>query len=230
MATTSATTGSTNKAADLFATIGGSSTKSSSSTSAADDMGDKFLTLLTTQLRNQDPLNPLDNAQVTSQLAQINTVSGIEKLNATMAQLMGAYSNTQTMQAAAIIGKHVFTPGSAMSLQEGQAAGGIKLDSAADHITVTIKDSTGKVVQTTDLGSHAAGTFSFVWDGKDDAGKTLADGNYKFTVEATKGTQAVTATALQLGMVNAVTMTSSGFVLDLGAQGNVDFANVQQIL
>lgn len=235
MATTNTTTGTTSgSAADLFAKIGGSSSSSSSSstssTSKTNDMQSSFLTLLTEQLKNQDPLNPLDNSQVTSQLAQINTVNGIEKLNTTMTQLMSAYAGTQTMQAAAVIGKHVLTAGNSLSLASGQAVAGIKLDAAADHVKVTIKDAKGNVVQTTDLGSHAAGTFNFVWDGKNDAGETLADGDYKFTVEASKGGESVDATALKLGMVNAVTMTSSGFVLDLGDQGTVAFKDVQQII
>lgn len=226
MTTTSATSGT---AADVYANLNGSSSTKKATTTAG-DMENRFLTLLTTQLKNQDPLNPLDNAQVTSQLAQINTVNGIEKLNTTMSQLMSSYGSTQTMQAASMIGSHVLTPGANMTLKTGQAIAGIKLDGNADHVNITIKDSTGKIVQTSDLGANKAGTFNFVWDGKNDAKEALADGEYTFTVEATQDGKAVTAKALQLGTVNAVTMTSSGFVLDLGARGTAAFSDVQQIL
>ena len=91
MATTSSTSAAAS-AADLFASLNGTSstTKSKSTTEA---MEDRFLTLLMTQIKNQDPLNPLDNAQVTTQLAQINTVNGIERLNATLTKLCLLYTS-----------------------------------------------------------------------------------------------------------------------------------------
>lgn len=226
MATT--TTSATNTAADIYAQIAPASSKQT--TSATADLENRFLTLLTTQLKNQDPLNPMENAEVTSQLAQINTVNGIEKLNATMGQLLSAYSSMQTMQAASVIGKYVLTAGSGMQLYEGAAVAGVTLEGDADKVMVTIKDADGKVVQTADLGAHAAGTFSFVWDGKNDAGETMADGAYTFSIEAKKGGEEVKATQLQLGMVNAVTMKGNGFVLDLGDGRSVAFEDVQQIL
>lgn len=223
-----ATVNTTTSAADIFASING--TNASKSTTATADMENRFLTLLTTQLKNQDPLNPLENAEITSQLAQINTVNGIERLNSTLSKLMSAYDNTQSMQAAALIGRYVLTPGDSLTLAEGQSAGGIKLDGKADKVVIKITDAAGKVVQTQDLGERAAGVVSFLWDGKNTAGDQLADGNYKFSVEATLGAEKVTASALKLGTVNALTRSGNGFVLDLGAQGSANFADVQQII
>ena len=117
---------------------------------AAEDMETRFLTLLMTQLKNQDPLNPTDANQMTAQLSQISTVSGIEKLNASMDKLLASYSSTQNMQAAAMIGKTVLTAGNALELGAEGAIGGISLDAAAERVTVTIKDASGKVVQTQD--------------------------------------------------------------------------------
>lgn len=215
-------------AADVFASINGST--ASTKKSMASDMETRFLTMLTTQLKNQDPLNPMDNAQMTSQLAQINTVNGIEKLNTTMGQLLTSYGNSQAMQAAGMIGKNVLVAGSSMTLTAGQSLGAVKLDGPADHVVLTIKDSTGKVVQSQDLGANAAGNVSFQWDGKNDAGVQLADGKYSFAVSATQGSATVAATALQLGTVSAVTRNTNGFVLDLGDRGSVSFTDIQQIL
>lgn len=223
-----ASVASASNASNIYAALNGAD--STNKTSATGDIENRFLLLLTTQLKNQDPLNPLDNAQVTSQLAQINTVNGIEKLNTTMSQLMAAYDNTQAMQQAGMIGKHVLSSGNGLTLSSGQAGAGVKLDGAADSVLITIKDANGKVVQSQELGARAAGNFSFAWDGKNDAGEQLADGKYSFTVTAKQGGEAVTATALQIGTVSAVTRSTNGFVLDLGAQGNVKFADVQQIL
>ena len=221
---------SSTSAADIFAAINGSSgTASTSSTSTATAMGDKFLTLLMTQIKNQDPLNPMDNAQMTTQLAEINTVNGISQLNATLSKLLDGYNNSQAMQAAGIIGKNVLVAGSQLALSNGAAAGGFKLDSAADSVQVQVLDTYGNVVRSENLGAQNAGNSTFVWDGKNNAGTTVADGNYKFSVTATQSGKAVTATTLQLGTVNAVSRNSNGFVLDLGSAGDVAFTDVQEI-
>lgn len=222
-----------NSAASTFAAINAANTgKSTSSTTDTAEAAsqNRFLTLLVTQLKNQDPLNPMDNAQVTTQLAQINTVSGIEKLNTTMGQMLDVYNSGQAMQAAGLIGKSVMVPGGAISLQSGQALGGVSLSAAADRVSVDILDATGKVVQTKELGAKAAGNSGFVWDGETAAKTAAPDGNYTFKVTATLGGKSVGATALQIGTVSSVTRAASGFQLDLGSLGSVDFKNVQEIL
>ena len=227
---TSVTNTTSTSAADLYATLDGTATAKTNSTSTASELENRFLTLLMAQIKNQDPLNPLDNAQVTSQLAQLNTVNGIEKLNTTLTSLLDGYNETQAMQAAGIIGKSVMVAGKNLPLASGAAVGGILLDSAADTVTLTIKDSAGKVVQTENLGERAAGSFYFGWDGKDADGKLQSDGNYTFTVDATADGKKVTATPMQIGTVSAVVRDKSGFLLDLGALGDVAFKDVQQIL
>lgn len=207
-----------------------STSSTSSTTSASSDLQTRFLDLLVTQLQNQDPLNPMDNAEVTSQLAQINTVSGIEKLNTTMTSILDVYNSGQAMDAAALVGKNVMVAGSQLALSSSQAYGGVSLSSAADTVTLSVLDSSGNVVQTESLGAKSAGNFGFVWDGSTSSGGTAADGTYSFKVTATQGGASVTATALQLGTVSAVTRTSSGFKLDLGSLGTVAFSDVQEIL
>lgn len=222
-------TTSTN-ATDLFAKIGGSGSSTSATTSTTADMENRFLTLLMAQIKNQDPLNPLDNAQVTTQLAQLNTVNGIEKLNATMNQLLSGYNEAQAMQAASMIGKNVMVAGNTLPLAGGQAVGGVLLESPADRVLLTLKDATGKVIQTEELGAREAGSFYFAWDGNDADGKALPEGNYTFSIEATANGQAVAAAPMQIGTVSAVVRSTNGFLLDLGALGDVAFTDVQQIL
>ncbi|HEX6733246.1 MAG TPA: flagellar hook assembly protein FlgD [Azonexus sp.] len=231
MATVNNTSSASTNAADLFAKIGGSSSSSSTTaTSSTADMENRFLTLLMAQIKNQDPLNPLDNAQVTTQLAQLNTVNGIERLNSTLSQLLSGYNESQSMQAAAMIGKNVMVAGKNLPLVSSQAVGGIQLAGTADLVKLTIKDSTGKVVHTQDLGAHEAGTFYFGWDGKDADGKVLADGSYTFAVEASANGKKVEAATMQIGTVSAVVRSTDGFLLDLGSLGSVAFKDVQQIL
>jgi len=225
MATVESTTTSSSVLAALNS--GGST---SSSTSSTEDIQNRFLTLLVAQLENQDPLNPLDNTEITSQLAQMSTVQGIEQLNSQLSSLVDSLGDTQAVQASALIGNTVLVPGSSLTLSEGEAYGGVNLASAADQVTVSILDSTGKVIQTQTLGANEAGNVLFSWDGSTSSGTAATDGSYSFKVTATKGTASVTADALQLGTVSALTRTASGnFQLDLGSLGKFDFDDVQQV-
>lgn len=204
-------------------------TAASSSTNSVADAQDRFLKLLVTQMQNQDPLNPMDNAQVTTQMAQIQTVSGIEKLNQTLQSLSASYAATQTMQSASMIGHSVLTDGNLLTLKGGAAVAGIDLSAAADQVEVDVYDQYGTLVNTNKLGGRDVGSFAFQWDGKDDKGNALPDGNYSFTVKATKGSDKVDATALALGLVNSVRLTSTGSLLNVQGLGEVDMAKVRQI-
>ena len=98
--------------ADLLAAMNPASSATSTDSTAATQ--DRFMKLLVTQMKNQDPLNPLDNAQVTSQLAQLSTVTGIDKVNATLQSLMGSMQPSQSLQAAGMIGHSVLAPGAGL--------------------------------------------------------------------------------------------------------------------
>jgi flagellar basal-body rod modification protein FlgD len=197
--------------------------------SVIDEAQNRFLTLLTTQLKNQDPLNPLDNAQLTSQLAQISTVNGIEKLNAMLQKLLAGLQETQTLEAAALVNHGVLAPGTMLTLGANGALGGFELASPADEVTVTIKDAQGLVVRTLNLGAQAAGVTAFVWDGKSDAGAEAAPGRYSFSLSAKRGSENVTATALAYGLVQAVSRGRQGLSLDAGPLGEISFSDVKQI-
>jgi len=197
---------------------------------AGDDMQNRFLTLLVTQLRNQDPLNPMDNAQMTSQLAQISTVDGIERLNQTLQRLMASAADTQVLQAATMVGHGVLVAGQGMKTLEGKGIAGVDLVEAADRVTALIKDANGLVMRTLDLGARTAGIHAFQWDGKTDAGAIAVDGAYTVELSAVRGDAKVDATALQLGVVNGVVRSGSDVTLDLGALGRVKLADVKQII
>jgi flagellar basal-body rod modification protein FlgD len=209
---------------------GNGSDTSATKASAAEDMETRFMTLLMAQLKNQDPLNPTDANQMTAQLSQISTVSGIEKLNATMDKLLESYNGTQNMQAAAMIGKTVLIAGNGLALGTEGALGGINLDAAAETVTVTIKDASGNLVQTQELGAQGAGIMNFVWDGKSDKGEALPVGDYSFSVKATTAGSAITSSALQAGMVSALTMAKDGVVLQLSGNKSVSYDDVLQIM
>ncbi|HZM45617.1 MAG TPA: flagellar hook assembly protein FlgD [Burkholderiales bacterium] len=209
------------------ATGGGAAASGASSTN---EMSDRFLKLLVTQMKNQDPLNPLDNAQVTSQLAQINTVSGIEKLNSTMQNLSTSFMAGQSLQSASLIGRSVLTDSNRLAWNGATVTGAAELAQPADRMTVTIADAAGNAVRTMELGPQKAGTAQFQWDGLNDAGARVADGAYTFRIAAQRGGQPVTATPLGIGRVASVSFGNEGLRVDVDGIGAIQMFQIKRIL
>lgn len=214
------------------ATSGSGSASTGTLTSAADQQ-DRFMKLLVAQMKNQDPLNPMDNAQMTSQIAQINTVGGIEKLNATVQSLLTAFGAMQAQSAADLAGRKVLVDGSALTLQGGSAAGGVQVGGAADSVKVDIVDAGGSVVRSLSLGaSSEAGVRSFTWDGKANDGSAVPDGSYRVRASASQAGKSVTATPLVGASVQSVNTPSdgSGARIDLGTLGTVPTTAIRSYL
>jgi flagellar basal-body rod modification protein FlgD len=224
MATASAASNSTQA---IYEALG---KRAENKSSALDDAQNRFLMLLTTQLKNQDPLNPLDNAQVTSQLAQISTVDGIERLNATLQKMLSGTNDAQAMQAASLVGRGVLVPGSSLQLVQGGAIGGVELNAPADEVSVAIKSSSGQVLRTLNLGAMNAGIHSFTWDGNTDNGTPAVNGNYSVSIVAKRGGEPVTASALAVGGVSSITRAGQGMTVNVGSLGSFGLADIKEIL
>ncbi|MFM0034071.1 flagellar hook assembly protein FlgD [Paraburkholderia strydomiana] len=215
--TTSTTIGSngTTVSQTLLDTMNGtnSSTSSTSSTSgtSATDLQNTFLQLLVAQLKNQDPTNPMDSSQMTSQLAQISTVQGISQLNTSLSSLSTQLSAGQQSQAALLIGSTVLAPGNSISVASGKAgAFGVTLANDVSDLQVVVKNSAGTIVNTIDLGKQSAGTIPVGWTPTDTAGNALPDGTYTITAMGTINGQQATATTLTGATVESVVTQSSG--------------------
>lgn len=214
---------------DPLATLS-QATQSNPQKKAVDTGQDRFLRLLITQLKNQDPLSPLDNAQLTSQLAQISTVQGIEKLNATLGTLSGSFEAGQSLQAAGLVGRQVLVTGDSMGLSATGGRAAFSLPQAVDRLTISVTDASGRVVHRVELGAQAAGTQIFEWDGMTDSGARAVDGNYRFEIGAQANGKAVTAETLSLGRVDGVTQAPGGTILNLGILGEKPFAAIKRIM
>ena len=222
-----------NTAAIFSALNGGASsaTAATAANSTAAATQNQFMTLLVTQLKNQDPLNPMDNAQMTSQMAQINTVSGINQLNTTLQALSASMTPNQTVQAASMIGHGVMVPGSGVDLISGSPGmGGFSLSGPSDSTKVSIYDGTGALVNTLNLGAQPAGVTDWQWNGTDSTGAAVPAGSYTFKVDASLAGSAVAANTLQYGVVNSVTQSPTGLALSVGSLQNIALTQVQQIL
>lgn len=210
----------------VAAVSGSAGVSGASSTSAVKAQEDRFLKLLVAQMKNQDPLNPLDNAQVTSQMAQLSTVTGIEKLNETLA----AFTKSQSFDAVGMIGHYVVAPGSAIALGNGVGTAGIELPADADSVKVNVYDADKKLVRQLDLGAQDAGPLMFAWDGKNDAGTTLADGVFSFGVTATAEGKTVSPVSLSVGLVKSVLMDAGGASLSVKDVGEIGLGDIRQVL
>ena len=226
---------STAPVTDLMATM--NPKKTTAAKGSVEEETNKFLTLLVTQLQNQDPMNPLDNAQLTSQLAQLSTVTGVNKLNTTLETLKTSYQQAESMQAANIIGHGVLTAGKNVTLSKSAALLGVDLATPADSVKVIIYNSAGKEVHSIDLGPQDAGTLPLGWNGstadldKDGKNIVLPDGAYTFSVEATRGGAKLTdAAALMFGSVASVSTGAGGVKLNVPGVGSITMADVKQIL
>lgn len=196
------------------------------STTEATAQQDRFLKLLVAQLNNQDPMNPMDNAQMTSQMAQINTVTGINQVNETIKSMAAQFTAMQTLQGTTMIGHEVQIAGNVLNVTDGVGYGGVELSGAADKVTVQILSPGGQVLSTEELGAQPAGRLNFNWD----ASKYTESGNPVFKVTASQGKSVVTATTQSRGVVQSVSNDGTGMQLSLKGLGNVDYTSVKAIL
>jgi len=208
---------------ESFATYG---TKSKTALENATESQDRFLKLLVAQLNNQDPMNPMDNAQMTSQMAQINTVSGIQQLNETVKSLSTQFASLQVLQGASMIGRDVLTEGNTLSINSGVAKGAIELPVNADKVTVQIFSPGGQVAGTLNLGAMEAGRNSFAWDATGYAG----GGTPTFKVTATQGSQAVATTSLTQDTITSVGTDLTGMTLQLKGGATLTYEEIKAIL
>lgn len=206
-------------------TSGSDSTDKAKSDSNA--TSDRFLKLLVAQMKNQDPLNPMDNAQVTSQMAQINTVNGIEKLNTAMQAMASQMAQSQVLQSASLVGRDVVVPGDQLAFDaDGTARGAFELNSSADSVKVEILDSSGLVKDTVDLGKLESGTHDFDWPAS--AAMAAAGGSFRITAKLASGTP-VNVTPLMRDRVDAVSAQGDSITLNLANKGRTAYADVRDL-
>lgn len=213
-----------------------SASKTSTSTSSSGLSGNNeiagnfqsFLTLLTTQLQNQSPLDPLDTNQFTQQLVQFASVEQQLKTNDQLTSILSATKASSTATAANYVGLTVTADGSSAPLSNGAASWTINPAKAATKATVTIKDANGGVVATKTT-SLAAGSQTYSWDGKNAGGTLQSDGAYTISIAATDASgQAVNVSTELSGKVTGVDVTGTSPVLTVGT-ASVPLASVKTI-
>jgi flagellar basal-body rod modification protein FlgD len=204
-----------------------SGSNASLNSTSAQSQQDRFLKLLVAQLNNQDPMNPMDNAQMTTQIAQINTVSGIQQLNDTIKSMAAQYTSMQVMQGASMIGHQVVADGSTISVNNGVGTAALSLEADASSVQVQVLSSSGSVIDQINLGAMAAGNHNFQWD----ASKYTGGDNPSFKVIANQGRSPVTATPLVRDTIASVGTDSGGaMTLNLKSGSSIKYDTIVSIL
>ena len=207
----------------------GAAAAAGAATSSTNDSEENFMKMLIAQLRNQDPLNPMDNSQMTSQLAQLNMVSGINQLNKTMNGLVSNDTNSQALSAASLLGREVLVPGNGLQLSNGSGKFGFDLTQAVDALSLTVYDAQGNAIHSRDLGPQAKGLQTLAWDGATDSGVAATDGSYVFKLNAQLAGEEIPVTALTAGSVQNISLNSGVLKAHVGKAGDVSLGDIKQI-
>ena len=205
--------------------------KSAGTGTGTSTMGESdFLTLFTTQLKCQDPLNPADGANFVSQLAQFSQLEATTTMSSKMTNLVNSLSGESLMSSALLINSKVAVPDAPQALSGGTASAAlIALPNGADSVNIQVKDSAGNLVNTYNLGKQTAGNLSWTWDGQNSQGITAADGNYTLSAKATLAGQTNTATVSTLQTVTGVTQNNGQVMLNVANGQSVSAGSVQFI-
>jgi flagellar basal-body rod modification protein FlgD len=210
---------------DAYSALNAASTGSSSTSKNEAGSEDRFLKLLVAQMQNQDPLNPMDNAQVTSQMAQIQSVNGIEKLNRTVESLGGQFGQLAALQGASLVGRDVIVAGDRLAANDaGLVQGGFELAGPADSVKVEVLNAAGRVIDTIDLGAQGSGRHGFEWTPAEGVDAALGD---RFRVVAKSGTADVSVTPLMRDRVDAVVAGGDTLTLELRNSGSVAYSAIR---
>lgn len=188
-----------------------------------------FLSLLVAQLKNQNPLKPLENEAFIAQLAQFSQLEQSGKLVKLMEQNQDTQETALQFSRTSLIGHRVKLTGALVELGTGPATVAYALDGAAASVKVTITDAAGKVIRTLSASGQSAGDQTLTWDGKDQNGLAVSQGTYGFTVSATNSQGgAVTATPSTIATVTGVRTDADHPVLLIGKR-QVDAKDVLEV-
>ncbi len=207
-------------------TSGTNNTKSTNSNDPA-AMQDRFLKLLVAQLNNQDPMNPMDNAQMTTQMAQINTVTGINQLNDTMTSMSSQFTAMQALQGTSMIGRTVLSDGDTLGTPvEKISTAAFDLSGSAADVKVNITTAAGTVVDTVTLGALDEGRHYFAWDTSKYTGDVS---NLRFEVASLNGAAKVANTPLSPSQVVATSSKDGALTLELGNGESLAYNKVKAV-
>jgi len=200
---------------------------------SANNLGiDEFLTLMTTQLKNQDPMKPLDGTAFIAQLAQFGAVSGIQQMQTSMETLAASLRSTQALNGATLVGREVLAPTDTLNHTAGvSATGEVEVPEGIANVDIRITNSAGEVVRQMTVPA-TDGIARFTWDGMGDDGASAASGSYDIEALGTIGSTTESLNILLAGRVSSVSIDANGagLTLNTGTLGPVAMADVRRVM
>ncbi len=194
---------------------------------------DAFMKLLLAQLQNQDPMDPMDNGEFMSQLAQFEAVSGISELNSSFENFSTSFQSNQALQASSLVGRWVLVESQQATLwPDAGMMGGVDLPAGSEQVLLSVKNSAGQVVHQIDLGAQSAGMVNFKWDGVGSDGQRLADGSYTIEALASINGEYESLQTYVASPVESVTLNQggSGMTLNVYDVGSVKLSEVEEVM
>ena len=191
---------------------------------------EQFLTLLVAQMKYQDPMNPMDNAQMTSQIAQLNTVSGINQLNTSVQGLADQLGSMQSLQASSLLGRSALLAGDSIQLTGGFSEFAADLESPVSDLKVTIRNESGQVVFEQAMGEQDAGLLGIVWDGKTTAGEAVPDGSYRVSLTANQEGTTTSVEPLVMAEIQSVSLNGGETLLGFGERGERPLSSIDRLM
>jgi flagellar basal-body rod modification protein FlgD len=192
-----------------------------------------FLTLFTTQLKNQDPTDPVKNEAFVAQLAQFSQLEATTAMKTSMDSMVSSMSNDRMLGAAGLIGRTVAVPDGPVTVTDTTVSQGtINVPTGADGIQLKVYDDKGILVRTQIMGAQAAGDVTLAWDGKDDGGNYAPNGTYRYVATVNSGGKTTTPTVSTQATVRSVTSsgTSDGsYLLEFDGGKTVNLSDVKRI-
>ncbi len=197
------------------------------------DMGQEdFLALMTAQLKNQDPSAPMESGDFLGQMAQFGTVNGIQELQSSFEGLASSLYSNQALQASSMVGRNALVNSSTgyMSTDKG-LNGVVELSQSATDLTVNVVDGAGQLVKRINLGTQSAGPINFHWDGTNEDGLDMGEGQYHIVAEASLNGQPTAMSTLSEGQIESVSLGGggSGLTFNLTGMGQATFADIKQV-
>lgn len=201
---------------------------------SANNLGiDDFLALMTAQLKNQDPLKPLEGTEFVAQLAQFGAVSGIQDMQSSIESLSTSLRSNQVMNGTTLVGHDVLAAADSFTLTAGvPISGQVDVPAGATGLELRITDSSGQVVRHVKVIPTAGSTNSFTWDGMDDSGVAAPSGQYDIEAVSTVGNAHESLDVMLAGRVASVTIDAAGTGLTLNTTslGSLSMSNVRRVM
>ncbi|MDY6920613.1 MAG: flagellar hook assembly protein FlgD [Pseudomonadota bacterium] len=193
---------------------------------------DMFMRLLLAQIENQDPLKPTDQTDFVAQLAQFSSLEGIQNLRSSVEDIGSMYRSSQALQATALVGREVLVPGQIGYLEQGGSISGvIDAEQASGDVMMLVRDASGQLVASRDLGNVGSAETPFSWDGTDNVGNPLPAGAYSVSIEGTLNGENEALTTSMYSRVNSVSIVDNqgGMLLNLNGIGQVESTKIQEV-